>query len=137
MNICEAVKTLQINPTIFHASTSEMFGPSHTQALNERSKMEPCSPYAVSKLSAYHLCKYYRQTYKLNVVQAISFNHESPFRHEMFVTRKITTNVARGKLFELGNVDSVRDWGHARDYCRAYYKIVNQGKQDCYVVSTG
>ena len=91
--------------------------------------MEPCSPYAISK--------YYTSTYGLMIVQAISFNHESPFRHEMFVTRKITRNVARGKVFELGNVDAVRDWGHAKDYCRAYYLMMQRANHDFYVVSTG
>ena len=102
--------------------------------------MQPCSPYAISKLACYELCLYYRRVYGLDVRQAISFNHESPFRHDVFVTRKITSHIAQGKLLELGNVNVIRDWGHARDYCDAFFKIMQQSKgalHNCYVVSTG
>ena len=100
------------------------------------------SPYALSKLACYEMGKYYRSVYKLDVRQAISFNHESPFRNELFVTRKITTHIAKfgsSKVLQLGNVDAIRDWGHALDFVRAYYLIMRpkEIKTDSYVVSTG
>lgn len=85
------------------------------------------SPYALSKLSCYHICKYYRATFNLDIRQAISFNHESPFRNELFVTRKITIHLAKysdTKILNLGNINSIRDWGHAADFVYAFWLIM-------------
>ena len=104
--------------------------------------MKPVSPYALSKLACLQISRYYRSVHKLDVRQAIAFNHESPFRNELFVTRKITSHIAQfgsSKVLHLGNVDAVRDWGHALDFVRAYYLIMKEkvAKTDAYVVSTG
>jgi GDPmannose 4,6-dehydratase len=131
---------------VFQAATSEMYGVKSVsdKLLTEESNMEPVSPYALSKLACYHICKYYRASFNLDIRQAISFNHESPFRNELFVTRKITFHVAKygdSKLLKLGNVDAVRDWGHAKDFVKAYHLIMDGESciegEDVYVVSTG
>ena len=122
INICEAAKTLQ-GVKVFQASSSEMFGVK-TATINENSEMNPVSPYALSKLACFQICKYYRNVHHLDVRQAIAFNHESPLRNELFVTRKITLHLAKfgsTRVLQLGNVDAVRDWGHALDFVKAYY----------------
>lgn len=95
MNILEAIKFLKLNPKVFHASTSEMFG-NHKLAckFSEETAFKPVSPYAVSKVSAFYIARMYAEVYKIRVCTALSFNHESPFRHELFVTRKITQMIA-------------------------------------------
>jgi GDPmannose 4,6-dehydratase len=112
-----------------------------TEFLDELSPFNPVSPYAVSKLSCYQICQYYFRTYSLDVRQAIGFNHESPFRNELFVTRKITSHIAKHgdtRELQLGNVDAVRDWGHAKDFVKAYHLIMTKGKPGtAYVVATG
>jgi len=154
MNICEAVISLRASQNsvikIFHASTSEMYGvvksttSLNSTTLNEESIMDPVSPYALSKLTCYHICQYYRISFNLDIRQAISFNHESPFRNELFVTRKITLHIAKhgdNKPLKLGNVDAIRDWGHAKDFVYAYWLIMKSNTLDdklaVFVVSTG
>ena len=103
-----------------------MFGVK-TGILNENSEMKPVSPYALSKLACYEMSKYYRRVYALDIRQAISFNHESPLRNELFVTWKLTTHLAKygdSKILQLGNIDAVRDWGHALDFVKAYFLIM-------------
>ena len=97
MHLCEIVKTMDPQPIIFHASTSEMFGPNSQNLLNETSEFNPASPYAVSKVSAYFIAKYYQKVFNLKICTSIGFNHESPLRHEEFITRKISKGVARIK----------------------------------------
>ena len=98
--------------------------------MNENFPFNPVSPYAVSKVSAFYLVRYYRNVYKLKISTGMSFNHESPLRHESFITRKITKSVARIRLgqsdkLKLGNLDAVRDWGHAAEFVRAFWMINN------------
>ncbi|TNV78609.1 hypothetical protein FGO68_gene8496 [Halteria grandinella] len=139
VNICQAALSLsfayQRSVRIFHASTSEMFGQTTAQQsdslMGESFPFNPASPYAVSKIASYYLVRYYRSVYQMRISTAISFNHESPLRHESFVTRKITKGVARIKLgiqekLLVGNLYAKRDWGHARDFVRGFWIINNQ-----------
>ncbi len=125
----------------YQASTSEMFGASPPPQ-NEETPFRPRSPYAAAKLYAHWMVVNYREGYDLHASSGILFNHESPRRGENFVTRKIALGVARiakglqDKLY-LGNLDAKRDWGHARDFVRAMYLMLQQPKGDDYVVATG
>jgi GDPmannose 4,6-dehydratase len=99
--------------------------------MNESFPFNPASPYAVSKIASFYLVKYYRNAYQMKISTGISFNHESPLRHETFITRKITKAVARIKLgmqseIRVGNLYAKRDWGHAKDFVRAFWLINNQ-----------
>ena len=131
------------NDTKFYqASTSEMFGLSGGKALNEDSSFYPRSPYGVAKLYAYWLTINYREAYGMFAANGILFNHESPRRGETFVTRKIVKSAAKivknheQKLF-LGNLDAVRDWGHAKDYVEGMYKILQYESAQDWVLATG
>ena len=127
----------------YQASSSEMFGATRSAPpFNENSECRPQSPYGVSKLAAFHLTRNYREGYNLFATSGILFNHESPRRGETFVTRKITRGIAQilqGQVqtLKLGKLDSVRDWGHAKDYVRAIHLIMQQEKPAEYVVATG
>ncbi|MGH1402980.1 MAG: GDP-mannose 4,6-dehydratase [Alphaproteobacteria bacterium] len=141
--VLEAVRLLGIQETvrIYQASSSEMFGSSPAPQ-NEDTPMHPCSPYGVAKLAAYWLVKTYRDSYNMHVSNGILFNHESPQRGEDFVTRKITKAVVEieaGRIepLILGNLDSIRDWGHSRDYVRGMWMMLQQDKPDDYVLATG
>lgn len=143
LNVLEAIRILGLEKSVrvYQASSSEMFGASKPPQ-NEETRMEPCSPYGVSKLAAYHMAKVYREAYGLHVSNGILFNHESPLRGEDFVTRKITRSVAAIEAGEqerlvLGNLDSLRDWGHARDYVEGMWLMLQQDKADDYVLATG
>lgn len=143
LNILEAVKVLDMQDRvrIYQASSSEMFG-SAPAPQNEETKMEPCSPYGIAKLAAYWLARTYRDKDAMYVSNGILFNHESPLRGEDFVTRKIIRAVAAIEAkqqsdFLLGNLDSVRDWGHARDYVAGMWAMLQQDKPDDYVLATG
>lgn len=111
--------------------------------INEDCPFNPMSPYANAKISAYYMVKYYRKVHNMFICTALSFNHESPLRHEDFITRKITKAVARitygfqkEPLF-VGNLYAMRDWGHARDYVKAYWMMLNKSKTPTdYVVAT-
>lgn len=131
----------------YQASTSELFGQTDSEVQSEKSKFNPVSPYAESKLEAHNLVRQYRGE-GFFTCAGILFNHESPRRGLNFVTRKITEGLARIKLgipqretgkdyLELGNLDSKRDWGHAKDYVRAMWLILQQDKPQDYVISTG
>jgi len=119
---------------LYQASTSEMFGGGRN--LSEESPFAPRSPYGVAKLAAHHLCTVYRKGYGVRVSCGILFNHESPLRGKEFVTRKITWNTANHKKFTLANLDSIRDWGHAKDYVRAMQMML-QYEPDDFVIATG
>lgn len=143
VQILEAVRNSpQLSKTrVYQASTSEIFGSSNPPQ-NEKTLMLPQSPYAVSKLGAYWLIRNYRDAYQVFASNGILFNHESPIRGETFVTRKITrglANIIKGKQNEilLGNLDSQRDWGHARDYVEAQRLIIESEKADDFVIATG
>lgn len=144
LRILEAIRILGLeNKTkIYQASTSELFGKVQSIPQNENTPFYPRSPYGVAKLYAYWISVNYREAYKMYVCNGILFNHESPLRGETFVTRKITRAVAeivlglKNKLW-LGNLDSKRDWGHAKDYVEAMWKILQQPVAEDYVIATG
>lgn len=141
--ILEYIRQHAPHVRFYQASSSEMFGATRSKPpFNENSEMRPQSPYGVSKLAAFHLTRVYREGYGLFSTTGILFNHESPRRGETFVTRKITRGIAailRGETKELrlGNIESVRDWGHSKDYVKAIHLIMQQLKPDEYVVATG
>ena len=139
--LLEAIRTLGVPVRFYQASTSEMFGISPPPQ-SETTPFRPRSPYAISKLYAHWMTVNYREAHGLHASSGILFNHESPRRGENFVTRKVTRGVAQilaGRLDKLrmGNLDAKRDWGHARDYVRAMWMIVQQDHADDYVIATG
>ena len=143
LRILEAIKILNLNKKIkfYQASTSEMYG-SSPPPQNENTPMHPASPYGAAKLYAHWITKNYRTSYKLFASTGILFNHEGPFRGETFVSRKITMGIAniikkKQKYLYLGNLDSYRDWGDARDYVNAMWKILQLNKPDDFVIATG
>ncbi len=144
LRILEAIRILGLeNKTrIYQASTSELYGLVQEVPQSEKTPFYPRSPYAVAKLYAYWITVNYREAYGLYACNGILFNHESPLRGETFVTRKITRAVAaialglQEKMF-LGNLDARRDWGHAKDYVKAMWLILQQDQPDDYVIATG
>jgi GDPmannose 4,6-dehydratase len=144
LRLLEAIRILElVNKTrIYQASTSELYGLVQEVPQNEKTPFYPRSPYAVAKLYAYWIIVNYREAYNMYACNGILFNHESPIRGETFVTRKITRAVARIALglqdkFYLGNLSAKRDWGHAKDYIRAMYLMLQQDKPEDYVIATG
>src|ERR1700761_6731678 len=127
---------------VYQASTSELYGLVQAVPQSETTPFYPRSPYAVAKLYAYWITVNYREAYKMYATNGILFNHESPLRGETFVTRKITRGVAKiglglqDKIF-LGNLDARRDWGHAKDYVEAMWRILQQPEPEDYVIATG
>jgi GDPmannose 4,6-dehydratase len=141
LRILEAMRSLGMNARFIQASSSEMFGIS-LPPQNENTPMLPQSPYGCSKLFGYHITKCYRTGYKMFASNSICFNHESPRRGRTFVTQKIVYAAVRIKLglqkdVKLGNLEAKRDWGHAYDYMRALYMIINHSEPDDFVVATG
>lgn len=144
LRILEAVKICGLieKTRIYQASTSELYGLVQAVPQSETTPFYPRSPYAVAKMYAYWITVNYREAYNMYACNGILFNHESPIRGETFVTRKITraaSKIALGiqdKLF-LGNLNSQRDWGHAKDYIEAMYLILQQDKAEDYVIATG
>ncbi|MCX8133822.1 MAG: GDP-mannose 4,6-dehydratase [Roseococcus sp.] len=141
-NLLEAVRLLRPGARFYQASSSEMFGKVETESQNERTPFHPRSPYAVSKLYAHWITVNYRESFGLHASSGILFNHESPLRGIEFVTRKITDGAARIRLglaetLPMGNLDARRDWGHARDYVRAMWLMLQQPEPGDYVVATG
>ncbi|MVM39950.1 GDP-mannose 4,6-dehydratase [Spirosoma sp. HMF3257] len=144
LRILEAVRLLGLTEKtrIYQASTSELYGGVQGHAQSETTPFYPRSPYAVAKLYGYWITVNYREAYNMYACNGILFNHESPLRGETFVTRKITRAVSRiglglqDKVY-LGNMDSLRDWGHAKDYVEAMYLILQQDKPEDYVIATG
>ena len=144
LRILESVKTLGLeNKTrIYHASTSELYGKVQETPQNEKTPFHPRSPYAAAKIYAYWITRNYREAYGIFASNGILFNHESPRRGETFVTRKITRAIARialglQKNIILGNLNSKRDWGHAKDFVYAMWLILQHKKPDDFVISTG
>jgi GDPmannose 4,6-dehydratase len=141
-NILEALRIEQPRARFYQASSSEMFGRIQEPQQNENTPFYPRSPYAIAKLYAHWTTVNHRESFGTHASSGILFNHESPLRGIEFVTRKITDGVARIKLglarqLALGNLDAKRDWGHARDYVRAMWMIVQQPKPDDFVIATG
>ena len=144
LRILEAIRILNLKKNIkfYQASTSELYGEIKESPQNELTPFNPRSPYAVSKLYSYYITKNYREAYNIFACNGILFNHESPLRGETFVTRKITIGVSKifygleNKLF-LGNLDSLRDWGHAKDYVEGMWKILQFKRPEDFVLATG
>ncbi len=144
LRVLEAIKILGLmkKTRFYQASTSELYGKVQEIPQKETTPFYPRSPYAVAKLYSYWITVNYREAYNLFACNGILFNHESPIRGETFVTRKITRAVARIKLglqdkLYLGNLNSLRDWGHARDYVEAQWLILQQDEPDDYVIASG
>jgi len=143
LRILEAVRLLEMDKKvrIYQASTSEMFGKVQEIPQKETTPFYPRSPYGCAKVYAYWVTKNYRESYGIHAGSGILFNHESPRRGETFVTRKITIglkNISEGKwdTLHLGNLNSLRDWGHAQDFVEAMWMMLQQDEPDDYVVST-
>ena len=144
LRILEAIRLLGLTKKtkIYQASTSELYGLVQQIPQSEATPFYPRSPYAVAKLYAYWITVNYREAYGIFASNGILFNHESPLRGETFVSRKITRGVSRIALglqdhLYLGNLDSKRDWGHAKDYVEAMYLILQQDKAEDFVIATG
>jgi GDPmannose 4,6-dehydratase len=141
-NMLEAVRIAKPDARFYQASSSEMFGKIQEPIQSERTPFYPRSPYAAAKLYAHWMTVNYRESFGMHASSGILFNHESPLRGIEFVTRKITDGVARIHLglereLRLGNIDASRDWGHARDYVRAMWLMLQQDVPDDYVIATG
>jgi GDPmannose 4,6-dehydratase len=144
LRILEAIRLLDLKDQvrIYQASTSELYGLVREVPQTENTPFYPRSPYACAKLYAYWITVNYREAYGLHASNGILFNHESPIRGETFVSRKITMGTARivlglQEILYMGNLSSKRDWGHAKDYIKAMYLILQQEKPDDYVIATG
>ncbi len=138
----EAIKNISPDTKFYQASSSEMFGDNPNYPYNEESKFMPTSPYAISKVAAHNLVRNYRSSYKIFACCGILFNHESEFRPETFVTRKITKGAVKIKLglqkfIELGNIEVFRDWGYAPEYTVVMQSMLQQKEPDDYIISTG
>ena len=144
LRVLEAVRLLGLTQKtrIYQASTSELYGLVQEVPQKETTPFYPRSPYAVAKMYAYWITVNYREAYNMHASNGILFNHESPLRGETFVTRKVTRAVSRIALgmqneVYMGNLSSKRDWGHAKDYIKAMYLILQQDQPDDYVIATG
>jgi GDPmannose 4,6-dehydratase len=141
-NMLEAVRLARPSARFYQASSSEMYGLIQETHQSEKTPFYPRSPYAVAKLYGHWITVNYRESFGLHASSGILFNHESPLRGIEFVTRKVTDGVARIKLgmgdkLALGNIDAKRDWGHARDYVRAMWMMLQEDQADDYVIATG
>ena len=140
-NMLEAIRIARPQARFYQASSSEMYGLIQEPRQSERTTFYPRSPYAVAKLYAHWMTINYRESFAMHASSGILFNHESPLRGIVFVTRKLTDGVARIKLrlakdLSLGNLEAKRDWGHAKDYVRAMWLMLQQEKPGDYVVAT-
>ena len=142
LRILEAVRILGLKTKIYQASTSELYGKVVEIPQSEKTPFYPRSPYGVAKLYAFWISKNYREAYNMFVSNGILFNHESPRRGENFVTQKIVNGIidiinCNKKFLTLGNLNSIRDWGHAKDYVEAMYLVMQHSKADDFVIATG
>jgi GDPmannose 4,6-dehydratase len=142
LNMLEATSEFAPWARFYHAASSEMYGNTPDYPINEDSRMIPCSPYAAAKLQAYHLTQIFRVSKRLFASNGILFNHESPRRGLNFVTAKVVKGAldirgGRADRLELGNLDATRDWGHAEDYVRAMWLMLQAPQPGDYVVATG
>jgi len=142
VRILDAIKHAGIKTKFYQASSSEMFGKAQELPLKETSPFYPRSPYGAAKVYAYWITKNYRESYNMFAVNGILFNHESPRRGETFVTRKVTRGLARIKLGKdeklyLGNLESQRDWGHAKDFVKGMWMMMQQIEPGDFVLCTG
>jgi GDPmannose 4,6-dehydratase len=142
VNMLEALRIAHPSARFYQASSSEMYGLIQAEVQNEKTPFYPRSPYAAAKLYAHWMTVNYRESFGVHASSGILFNHESPLRGIEFVTRHITAGVARIKLglaseLKLGNLEAKRDWGHAHDYVRAMWMMLQQDTPDDYVIATG
>lgn len=144
LNMLEAVRTIVPKAKFYQASSSEMFGNSVDDDGTQRltTPMNPVSPYGCAKLLGYNLVRHYRNAYKLHACNGILFNHESPRRGVNFVTNKVVRRaveiyLGKEKELVLGNLDSVRDWGHSKDYTRGMHMILNHSEPDDFIIASG
>ncbi len=144
LRILEAIRILDKKKRIrfYQASTSEIFGNSPDKPYNEKSRFAPVSPYGTAKLYSYWITKNYREAYSMFAANGILFNHESPRRGENFISRKTIIGLikilkGKQKILYLGNLYSKRDWGHAKEFVKAQWKILQQKKPDDFVIATG
>jgi len=144
LRILEAIRFLELEDKtrLYQASTSELYGLVKEIPQTENTPFHPRSPYAVAKMYAYWITVNYRESYGMYACNGILFNHESPRRGETFVTRKITRGLTRIALgletcLHMGNIDALRDWGHAKDYVRMQWMMLQQEKPDDFVIATG
>ena len=142
LRILEAIRRVDRKIKFYQASTSEMFGLVHETPQTENTTLHPRSPYGVAKTFGHYITRNYREAYGIHASSGILFNHESPLRGEDFVTRKITSTLARiyhgsDEVLRLGNLNARRDWGHARDYVRGMWLMTEQAKADDYVLASG
>jgi GDPmannose 4,6-dehydratase len=142
LSLLEPLRDFNKKVKFYQASSSEMYGGSETTVLNEDSLFDPKSPYAAGKVFAHNLNKLYRDSYNMFCVNGILFNHESPYRGETFVTRKISRAVGRIKLglqkkLTLGNLEAMRDWGYAGDYVEGMWRMMQHDTPDDWVLATG
>mgnify|MGYP001284661586 CR=1 FL=1 len=142
LRILETIRSIDKKIKFYQASSSEMFGDVLEKKQKETTPLNPQSPYAVSKVFSHYLTQNYRNSYGIFATSGILFNHESPLRGEEFVTRKIVINLIRilkkeSNYFELGNIYAKRDWGYAKEYVEAMWKMLQRKKPKDYVISTG
>ena len=142
LRILETIRSVNKNIKFYQASSSEMFGDVLEKKQKETTPLNPQSPYAISKVFSHYLTQNYRNSYNMFAASGILFNHESPLRGEEFVTRKIVINLIKVlkkdiNFFELGNIYAKRDWGYAKEYVEAMWKMLQRKKPKDYVISTG
>jgi GDPmannose 4,6-dehydratase len=140
--ILSAIKQFSPKTRFYFAASSELFGNVKKTPQNEETKFNPRSAYGISKVAGFYLTKNYREAYNIHACSGILYNHESPRRNENFVSRKITKNLSlilnkKKKKITLGNINSKRDWGHARDYVKAMWKMMQLNKPQDFVIGTG
>lgn len=142
INFLESIRLYSHNTKLFYASSSMIFDSNINQIINENSKIKTNCAYSISKFASGQICKMYREKYKIFVTVGILFNHESEFRKDKFVTKKISKTIVeilngKAKQLEIGNIDSIVDWGYAKDFVNAIYLVLQLNEPDDFIIATG